>query len=39
MADGPFDPDTGELISRPPVEGDLVGLCRELNGIGAGQTH
>ena len=35
MADGPFDPDTGELISRPPVEGDLVGLCRELNGIGA----
>ena len=22
MADGPFDPETGELIPRPPVEKD-----------------
>jgi len=31
MADGPFDPETGELISRPPRREDLVALCRELN--------
>ncbi len=31
MADGPFDPETGELTSRAPVERDLVELCRELN--------
>lgn len=35
MADGPFDPETGELIPRPPVEEDLVTLCRELNERGA----
>lgn len=35
MADGPFDPETGELIPRPPVEEDVVGLCRKLNSLGA----
>jgi hypothetical protein len=35
MADGPFDPETGELISRTPERGDLVGLCRELRDRGA----
>ncbi len=30
MADGPYDPETGELISRPPLKGDLVSLCRVL---------
>lgn len=30
MVDGPFDPETGELIPRPPLEADLVKLCREL---------
>ncbi len=30
MADGPFDPNTGELISRPPERSDLVELCRQL---------
>lgn len=30
MADGPFDPDTGELIPRDPTLEDLVNLCREL---------
>lgn len=31
MADGPFDPETGELIPRPPEKGDFLALCRELN--------
>jgi len=31
MADGPFDPETGELISRPPERSDFVELCRELH--------
>jgi hypothetical protein len=31
MDDGPFDPETGELISRPPLREDLVSLCRELS--------
>lgn len=35
MADGPFDPETGELISRAPEEADLIHLCRELNARGA----
>jgi len=30
MADGPFDPETGELIPRDPTLRDLVELCREL---------
>ncbi|MGF1656693.1 MAG: nucleotidyltransferase [Verrucomicrobiales bacterium] len=35
MANGPFDPETGELISRPPEREDLVMLCRELESRGA----
>lgn len=35
MADGPFDPDTGELVPRDPSLEDLVNLCRELNSRGA----
>ncbi|MEX1117730.1 MAG: nucleotidyltransferase [Terrimicrobiaceae bacterium] len=35
MADGPFDPETGELIPRDPTLEDLVALCRELNNRGA----
>lgn len=35
MADGPFDPETGELIPREPSLEDLVALCRELNVRGA----
>jgi Nucleotidyl transferase of unknown function (DUF2204) len=35
MADGPFDPETGELIPRDPSLEDLVELCRELNFRGA----
>jgi predicted nucleotidyltransferase len=35
MADGPFDPETGELIPRPPERADLVELCRELQSRGA----
>ena len=35
MADGPFDPETGELISRPPERADLVELCRQLQDRGA----
>lgn len=31
MADGPFDPETGELIPKAPEQADLVSLCRELN--------
>lgn len=31
MADGPFDPETGELTSRAPEAADLISLCRELN--------
>lgn len=31
MADGPYDPETGELTSRAPERADLVNLCRELN--------
>ncbi len=31
MADGPFDPETGELIPRAPERADIVSLCRELN--------
>lgn len=31
MADGLFDPETGELTPRPPEKKDLVQLCRELN--------
>lgn len=31
MADGPFDPETGELIPRPPEKEDVIALCRELN--------
>jgi len=30
MVDGPFNPETGELIPRPPLEADLVKLCRYL---------
>jgi hypothetical protein len=29
MADGPFDPETGELIPRDPSVENLVSLCRE----------
>ena len=35
MADGPFDPETGELISRAPERSDLVELCRQLQDRGA----
>ncbi len=35
MADGPFDPETGELIPRDPTLEDLVSLCKELNVRGA----
>jgi hypothetical protein len=35
MADGPFDPETGELIPRPPEREDLVELCRQLQERGA----
>jgi hypothetical protein len=35
MADGPFDPETGELIPRDPSLEDLVELCRQLNSRGA----
>lgn len=35
MADGPFDPETGELIPRDPSVEDLVSLCRELYAQGA----
>ena len=35
MADGPFDPETGELIPRDPFVKDLVSLCRELHAPGA----
>ncbi len=35
MADGPFDPDTGELVPRDPSLEDVVNLCRELNSQGA----
>jgi len=35
MADGPFDPETGELIPRDPTLGDLVALCKELQARGA----
>lgn len=35
MADGPFDPETGELIPRFPERGDLVELCRQLQRRGA----
>ena len=35
MAAGPFDPETGELISRAPEQADLVALCRELQNRGA----
>jgi hypothetical protein len=35
MADGAFDPETGELISRPPERADLVELCRQLQERGA----
>jgi hypothetical protein len=31
MADGPFDPETGELVPRAPERADFVSLCRELN--------
>lgn len=31
MADGPFDPETGRLISRAPEMRDFARLCRELN--------
>lgn len=31
MADGPFDPETGELIPRAPEKEDFLNLCRELN--------
>ena len=31
MADGPFDPETGDLVPRDPSLEDLVNLCRELN--------
>jgi predicted nucleotidyltransferase len=34
MADGPFDPETGELISRAPEKRDLVDLCRQLQDRG-----
>lgn len=34
MADEPFDPETGELISRAPEKRDLVELCRELHDRG-----
>jgi hypothetical protein len=35
MANGPFDPETGELIPRSPERKDLVELCRELHHRGA----
>jgi hypothetical protein len=35
MADGPFDPETGELIPRAPEREDLVKLARELESRGA----
>lgn len=34
MADGPYDPETGELIPRAPERADIVNLCRELNSRG-----
>lgn len=34
MADGPFDPETGELIPRDPSVEDLVSLCRQLHSRG-----
>jgi hypothetical protein len=34
MVDGPFDPETGELIPRPPEKKDLLSLCRELGAKG-----
>ncbi len=34
MADGPFDPETGELISRAPEKEDFLKLCRALNDRG-----
>jgi hypothetical protein len=30
MVDGPFDPETEELIPKAPEKKDLVSLCREL---------
>lgn len=35
MAGGPFDPETGELMPRPPEREDLVDLCRQLHDRGA----
>ena len=35
MADGPFDPEAGELIPRAPQREDLVNLCRELEKRGS----
>lgn len=35
MADEDLDPEAGELTSRPPLQEDLVALCRRLNELGA----
>ncbi len=35
MADGPFDPETGELIPRDPTLRDLIELCRALRTVNA----
>lgn len=35
MADGPLDPETGELIPRDPSLADVVELCRQLTNRGA----
>jgi hypothetical protein len=35
VVDGPFDPETGELIPRDPTLKDLVQLCREFHERGA----
>jgi predicted nucleotidyltransferase len=34
MVDGPYDPETGELIPRPPTKEDIIALCRELQSRG-----
>ena len=39
MADGPFDPETGELIPRDPSVEDLVSLCCELQSRGANSVY
>jgi hypothetical protein len=35
MVDETSDPEASELVPRPPVEDDIVALCRRLNELGA----